>query len=290
MDTRVIRTRDYGERWEEAPTLEAALSAGPQESTRREFAALEAISTAVAGGKVAGLAAVAPVGYLAAANAVVTERLDAVPLRSRLGSLPGAERRHAEVLRRAGAWLRLYHEQAAGARPGRLDGCALAAEREGLAARPGAAGAALQRRLASAAARFRERDGVAAVVGPAHGDFNLANVLVTPDGRVAGLDPNLVPGPVLEDAAKFLTDLRLRRVRLVTRGRLGRRALAVGEAAFLEGYGVADRDLLASLRAAAVLRRWVEIEERLAGMPVLVRRPAAALVRSYLAGESSSAG
>ena len=72
-------------RWEEAPTLAAALEAGPQESTRREHATLEALAAAVAASGDPGLAAVAPVGYLPGINAVVTERLAADPLRARLG-------------------------------------------------------------------------------------------------------------------------------------------------------------------------------------------------------------
>ena len=125
-------------RWEEAPTLEAALAAGPQESTRREHATLEAIAAAVAASGDPGLAAVAPVAYLPALNAVVTERLVAGPLRSRLGSWPGAEGRQVEVLRRTGRWLRLYHERVAGAASGRLDGAALAAELGGVGGGRGA--------------------------------------------------------------------------------------------------------------------------------------------------------
>ena len=51
-------------RWEEAPTLEAALAAGPQESTRREHATLEAIAAAVTASGDPRLAAVVPVAYV----------------------------------------------------------------------------------------------------------------------------------------------------------------------------------------------------------------------------------
>ncbi|MFH1331461.1 MAG: aminoglycoside phosphotransferase family protein [Actinomycetota bacterium] len=272
-------------RWEEAPTLEAALAAGPQESTRREHATLEAIADAVGASGDPGLAAVAPVAYLPDINAVVTERLEAGPLRSRLGPRPGAEGRQAAVLRRAGRWLRLYHDRVAGAAPGRFDGAALALELERVAAvvaRP-----SLREALAGLARRARERDGVEAVVGATHGDFNLANVLVTGDGRVAVLDPNLVPGPLLQDAAKLLTDLRMRRARAVARGRVGRRGLAAAEAAFLEGYGPADSGLLGFLRDVAAARRGIEMEERLAGRPWLLRAPAQAVLLRYAVAESS---
>lgn len=275
-------------RWEEAPTLEAALAAGPQESTRREYVTLEALAAAVAASGDPGLVAVHPVAYVPDLNAVVTERLSARPLRSRLGSWPGAEGRLDGVLRRAGRGLRLYHDRVAGAAPGRLDGAALAAELER------SAGTAVRRPLQDAltalARQARERDGAPAVVGAAHGDFNLANVLVTGDDRVAVLDPNLVPGPVLQDAAKLLTDLGMRRARAVTAGRLGRRGLARAEASFLEGYGPADAGLLSFLRAVATVRRGLEMEQSLAGRPWLFRAPVGAVLIRYAAEESSRLG
>ena len=112
-------------------------------------------------------------------------------------------------------------------------------------------------------------------------------MLVTGDGRVAALDPNLVPGPLLQDAAKLLTDLRMRRARAVTLGRVGCRGLAAAEAAFLEGYGPADAGLLGFLRAVAAARRGVEMEERLAGRPWLLRAPVGAALLRYAAVESS---
>jgi hypothetical protein len=275
-------------RWDEAPTLSAALAAGPQEGTRQEHAALEALAAAVAGSGDPGLAAVAPVAYLPGINAVVTERLQAVPLRSRLGRWPGSEGRQAETLRRAGRALRLYHDSVAAAVAAVLDGEVLAAGLEGDAARLGAG--SWPAALASLARQARALHGRPARLGAAHGDFNLANVLVTGDGRVAILDPNLVPGPLLADAAKFLTDLRMRRSRALTLGLLGNRGSAAAEAAFLEGYGPADLSLLGLLRAVASVRRSVEMEQRLAAWPAALRLPATPLLRRYPAGESSRLG
>lgn len=268
-------------RWEGVATLEEAVAAGPQEATRQEHAALVAVVAAVDAAGDSGLAAVVPVGYLAGVNAVVTERLEAVPLRSLLGWGPGGVGRRVELLQRAGRWLRLYHDRVAGAEAGALDGCALAAEVERLPA--GRRGGS--REAAALARRARERHGAPAAVGATHGDFNLSNVLATPDGRVAALDPNLVPGPLLEDAAKFLTDLRMRRGRAVTMGVLGRGGLRRAEAAFLDGYGGADPALLRLLQGVAALRRGAEMEERLAGAPGLLRRAATAVVRRYVAAE-----
>lgn len=268
-------------RWDEAPTLASALAAGPQEGTGREHAALEALAAAVGGSGDPGLVAVAPVAYLREINAVVTERLEAVPLRSRLGRWPGSEGRQAETLRRAGRALRLYHDSVAGAVEAAFDGEGLGADLEGEAARLGAGGSPWRAVLASLALQARGHHGGPAVVGAAHGDFNLANVLVTGDGRVAILDPNLVSGPLLADAAKLLTDLRMVRWRVLSLGLLGRRGSTAAERAFLEGYGQADASLLGFLRAVATVRRGLEMEQRLAAWPALLRRPAARLLRRY---------
>jgi hypothetical protein len=277
-------------RWEEAATLEAALAAGPQEGNRQEHVALKALAAAVAASGDPGLAAVLPVAYLPEINGVVTERLEAAPLRLRLGRWPGSERRQTEVLGRAGRALRLYHDRVAGAVAGALDGDTLAAELEAEAARLGGLRSGWPAALASLARRARERHGHPALLGAAHGDFNLANVLVTGDGRVAILDPNLVRGPLLADAAKLLTDLRMRRSRALTFGLLGRRGLAEAEAAFLEGYGPADLSLLGFLRAVATVRRGLEMEERLPARPAALRRLAGSALRRYPVAESSRWG
>jgi len=268
-------------RWEEASTLEAALAAGPQEGTRREYSALEALAAAVAASADPGLAAVPPVAYVADVNAVVTERLAARPLRAHLGRFPGAEVRRTELLGRAGRLLRLYHDRVAGPFPGTLDGRSLGDRLEEAASGSRACGGLL-RQLALEA---RERHGAPAVVGATHGDCNLANLLVTADGRAALLDPNLVPGPLLADVAKFLVDLRMRRARAVFLGRCGGRGVAAAEAAFLEGYGPADGDLLGFLRGVATAERGLEMEGRLSGLPGGLREAGPTLLRRYVAAE-----
>ncbi|MBM3695450.1 MAG: aminoglycoside phosphotransferase family protein [Actinobacteria bacterium] len=272
-------------RWEEAPTLEAALAAGPQEGTRREYAALEAMAAAVAAAADPGLAAVAPVAYLAEINAVVTERLEAVPLASRLGRHPGSAGRGMVLLRRAGRALRLYHEAVAGAAPGRFDGAWRAAELEARARRSMGAALLPAEAWARLAQEARRRDGTPVAVGATHGDFSPANVLVTADDRVALLDPNLVPGPLLEDAAKLLAALRTRRAIVLTRGRWGEPRLRAQEQAFLEGYRPGDSGLLGFFQAVATAQRAVEMEERLARWPAPARAAAAALLRGYPAAE-----
>ena len=105
-------------------------------------------------------------------------------------------------------------------------------------------------------------------------------------GRVSVLDPNLEWGPAAADAAKFLTALRVRRVRALTLGLAGRRGLGALERAFRQGSGVEDDAVLRFLRAAATLERWIDLGHRVAGSsrigPV---RMAAAPARRFLAAE-----
>ena len=92
-------------RWEGIATLEAALAAGPQSATAAEYSALEQIRGAVSAANDSGLAAIVPVAYVPAVNAVVMEQLEATPLRARLGVGRGTRRRRRMVCRdRSMAW------------------------------------------------------------------------------------------------------------------------------------------------------------------------------------------
>ena len=91
-------------------------------------------------------------------------------------------------------------------------------------------------------------------------------------------------------AAKLLVDLRMRRLRAGTLGMLGRRGLTVAEAAFQEGYGPADGDLLGLLMGMAVVRRGKEMAARLARLPRGTRGPATRLLRFYLSAELGRLG
>jgi len=246
-------------RWDEAPTLEDALAAGPQADTAREFDELVAVHRAVAEAGDERLTAVIPVGYLPAANAIVTEVLDAVPLRV----LVRRGRVAAETLNAAGRWLRLYH-----ARIGRVHD--VPAPTGDLLAALADVGPSCPEGLRRLASRARDAvvrlEGAPVRVGMLHGDFNLSNVLVTPRGRVASLDTNRAEGPVAADLARFLTDLRTHKERALTLGmRPGRRRVEAWGAAFLAGYGPTGDGALPALLGVALVERWADLEDRLGG-------------------------
>jgi aminoglycoside phosphotransferase (APT) family kinase protein len=159
----------------------------------------------------------------------------------------------------------LFHDRVAEAQAQPLDGTALAGEFEDSAARRLIGRSSVLSAFDVLAGEARRHHGAPAAVGATHGDCSLVNLLVTGDGRVALLDPNLVPGPLLEDAAKMLVALALRRARVLTLGALGETGLEQAEAAFLEGYGPHDGGLLRLLRGVAVVRRQRELSRRLGG-------------------------
>jgi len=270
-------------RWEEAPTLEQALLAGPQDATREEHRLLREVEEMVTASGDPGLTAVPVLAYLPGSNAIVTRKIEAVPLRDRL-----AGRSAESSLAAAGRWLRRFHTEVGGAHAGPLDARSLAARLVDTAGGvPG--GARLAAAAAALAVRAESFQGAGVTLAALHGDFNLSNVLVDAEGRVAVLDPNLEEGPVLEDAAKFLTDLRARRIRSLTLGVLGGRDLATRERAFLAGYGMDDGPLLRFFRGMATVRRWIEAEERIAAAPRLGPvRAAGVLVRRHLEMESAA--
>lgn len=257
-------------RWEEAADLGAALNAGPQADTEEEFRALESIAAAVAAAGDPGLTAVVPVAYVREVNAVVTERLRAVPLHERLGRTGDA----ATLFGRVGRWLRVFHatsdQQLV---PFEADEI----ERLEDAGHRGALGDA----IAAVAAVARNRSGRPVSVGVLHGDLSLRNVLVTIDDRVAVIDPNRYRGRIAGDAAHLLTEVRLGRRQLITSGAFRRRSRVEQWAeAIIDGYPEIDADGLAYERAVAAVRRWVEVEGRTKGIARLALLPARRLFRS----------
>jgi hypothetical protein len=253
--------------WDEAPDLEAAIAAGPQAATLAEFETLRRIEAMVAGDT--RFAAVRAVGHLRDCNALVTERMEGVPLRA-------LRRGRSAALERLGALARRFHEEIGGARVVTGDQALAARMAAGLAppsdtpASLAAAGEAARRSAAGLAGR-RIRLAVT------HGDLGPSNVLVTPDGRVALLDPNMVEAPVEDDLAKLAVALRTSRLRLAS-GRPGGRRFPPEEA-LLAGYGDYDADIYRSCRRIAAVRRWIEIETSTGLLHRMLRRPARRVLR-----------
>jgi hypothetical protein len=236
-------------RWEGITTLESALAAGPQADTAAEFAALQEIHRTVVAFADPGLAAVVPVAYVAAVNAIVMDVLEAASLRRRLGvGAPG----DAEAwFARLGRWLGGYH-RVGGGNPMRFP---LRSELERWeTAERHHPGLTADLRLARTAAQRLE--GRTVIGGIQHGDLTLGNVLVTGDGRVAVIDPNRTPGRWEADAARILTETSLGRSQLLTLGAMRSRATRERWGrALAEGHGGLDAEVLAYDRGAEAMGR-----------------------------------
>ena len=261
--------------WEEAPDLGSALAAGPQQDTREEYRALEAIAAVVIGCGDPRITAVHPVAYVEELNAVVTERLDSRPLR-RVG-----RRLWLRSAPAVGAWLRIFHDQVGGAGPAefhpmlvedRLVALESAARTGPRDLREGVSGiASLTATLAGAGCR----------VGVAHGDMGPSNVLITPDTSVAVIDPNRALGPVEQDPAKLVATLYTGRRRLLSGVPAGEERDRFEQRLF-EGYGEADGDVYRLFRGLAVAERWVDVEASAEGW---ARRAALLPARRVLSAE-----
>ncbi|MFH2072013.1 MAG: phosphotransferase [Actinomycetota bacterium] len=260
--------------WAEAPDLREALAAGPQEATRAEFAMLGRIEAMVTASAEPSLTWVRRVGYIEEINAVVTERLASRTLRA------APRPRRPAAARSAGVWLRLFHDDIGAAADGVLEPSDLL-DLDGVEQMVNGLPAALQSAVAGVRSRAEELMGRPIRRATTHGDLGPSNILVTPDGRVGVIDPNLVPAPVEADLAKLAVALRTPRWRLLAGFPFGE-GLHPVERAVLEGYGAVPGEIYALCRRLAAVRRWVEIEAESGG----VRRIALPMARRVLAAES----
>jgi len=266
-------------RWEGVDTLEAALAAGPQEDTAGEFSSLQSVFDAVARSGDPGLAAVRPVAYVPAVNAIVLDRLDAVPLVSRL-TWSTSVAAGIDVLDRVGRLLRLLHG-IGGFVDAPFDGRSAAARlRERFAGGP----AAIQI-VGESVARMAERlDGRAVATGTIHGDFSRRNILVTRDDRVAAIDPNRYTGSAASDLAHLAAELVLGRSRLVTLGLVpGAVRVHRWVAALVDGYGPHDEAFFEYEWAVEGLARWIDLEQGRSGPAGLLVTVNRRLFRSEIA-------
>ena len=243
-------------RWEGIATLEAALAAGPQSATAAEYSALEQIRGAVSAANDSGLAAIVPVAYVPAVNAVVMEQLEATPLRTRLGVGRGPADA-VEWFAGIGRWLGVYHRLGAG-EPAQFSAAAEKARWDS----SGGEHPRLRRALDHARTAAESLDGRKVVEGVQHGDLTLGNVLVTGDGKIAVIDPNQTSGRWEADAARLIAETRLGRGQLFTHGVMRRPSVVDRWAyALAEGHGGLDAEVLAYDRGAAALERMIDLLE-----------------------------
>lgn len=257
--------------WPEAPTLDEALAAGPQQDTRDEFVALSAIDSAVKSSGDPGLTSAEPIAYVAEANAIVMVRVDATPLRAYLGRGSGPAEADT-VMSRIGRWLSAFAEAMPGS-PSEFDGDLAAME---VATTFG--GAVPERVIDRASELARSAHGTSVREGPTHGDFSSANVLVTPDGRVAVIDPNRYPGRVTQDPGHLLADLAANSGQLKSLGLLRSSTVLFRWQERIEaGHGALDPRLIRYEYVRSLLTRWADLRQgssakRLVGGVVVRRR------------------
>jgi len=261
--------------WQAASSLAEALAAGPQAATRVEYELLTGIEEMVAAAPAPGLTAVRAVAYVEEINAIVTERLDSQPLRE-LG-----RRRRIAAGRAIGDWLRRFHGELGSITKGPLDPADLAVGQvaDGHSTR---LPAALYDAVASIAEDTAALAGRPVHRAMTHGDLGPSNVLVTPDGRIAVIDPNLVPNPVEADPAKLAVAVRTSRTRLATGIPFGDEMHPL-EREVLRGYGEVSFEVYRLCRRIAAVRRWIDVERSARG----ARRIALIPARRVLAAESA---
>ena len=254
-------------RWAEAPTLDEALAAGPQEDTRAEFGCLSALKAAVDGADDPGLVAVTAVGYLPDINGIVMETLSGVPLRHRLWRPTMRRGCVVSLFERSGRLPRLYHDAVGEAVAAPFDAAVVLAEVDSLdrALRSsGAVPAGMRPVLETVRTLFDGLGGSQMEIAATHGDFTPANVLVTFDDRVALIDPNRYQAATIEDLARMIVSVRSRRERAASGGMFPpAEPLAAWERSLVAGYGGVDEAVLGAFKALTVLRRWVEMGEQL---------------------------
>jgi len=246
-------------RWEEAPTLADVLRAGPQPNVLAEYRTLVEIERGLSAAGDDGLCAVVPVGISEPHNLIVTRVLDAVPLRR----LPRFGARFGEAARRAGRWLRWFHDGIGGVALGEFPGSDLV-DRVGGLLPDGGAPPGWEPAAAAVIDRIQAVAGRPVRIGDLHGDANTANVLVLPDGRVAMLDPNRRRGPVTEDVAHLAGEIILGRARAASGGMLpGGAAAQRAVRSLIGGYRLQEVEVFDALLRLDLLERWADLEARL---------------------------
>jgi hypothetical protein len=267
-------------------TLDGAIKAEQwYAATRLEYDTLQAIATTFTEVSTEIFCTIRPLVYLPQWNAIVMEEMPAQPLKSAL--LKGrmivgmAEDWHQfeTALNRAGCWLRIFHEKLGNLTYQPFNAVDVRAEIERDLNHLEAVTA---RKVDTKTLRVAFERSLIALqkasvpVAALHGDFNCANILLSPDGRVSALDMNNnLRGSVYQDLATLITDLFTRKQAFMAYGLFVRNhRLERGADAVLEGYFGAEpynQELLNVACALAITRKWIRDEEALAQSSAAVR-------------------
>lgn len=190
--------------------------------------------------------AVQPLEFLNEWNAIVMLEVQATPLRSmltspRIGfSQSEATEHFIAHLRKAGRWLRYYHDKVGGSEAiplsyelmqARLDKISKdVANHIGTRFQVPTKLEILRSRIEKAAGRER--------IAHLHGDFHASNILITRQGKVCVLDPRVYPEKhsVYNDLSSLLIDLSVKPIPMLTSGVLTNKFLQKSQQAVVESY------------------------------------------------------
>jgi aminoglycoside phosphotransferase (APT) family kinase protein len=248
---------------DERPRLVAPMD--PADRLAHEFVALDLVARRFADLDDPGLGAVRPLGILPVSGALAMEAYDGRPLHQTL--IPGFVRQSAELraprlVRRAGHWLRAFHDLPPDDRPVRQG------TRSEVAAAFEAVGAFLAEHGAASDIDDVVRTGIRSVsrlpepppLAVCHGDFAPRNILIDATGRVAVIDISVRwLAPIYEDLASLLVALRMNRANALTRGMVFGPAVGRLEPAFFHGYfggGPVPRAAIRVYELLLVLDKW----------------------------------
>lgn len=252
LAARPVETPQVGSEGGEArPRL--AIPRPPLERARTEYEALVRVNRLLAARPVPHLGAVRPLGHLADHDAILMELFHGTNLRSlvrrprfRSDGAALAADVVPELVRRAGAWLRVFHATDALGPP---DTPVVRHERPSEIAADAWRLCQYLANVLHAPSEFeqlgtelgtRTRADLPAQLplAPAHGDFAPRNVLVADDGTVAAVDiAGWMRAPIYEDIAYFVVALRTPIAAAVTQGLTeDPRWLDRLERSFVDGY------------------------------------------------------
>ena len=216
---------------------------------------------------------VRPLAFFEESSALVMEELDARPLRKKFMKVKTAyqsdwQEHIAFLLKSAGRWLRIFHEQLGYMKEGPFfDNPIREIMDKNLQTVETTSRldfSEIRKKLDSAQVKYKD---MTLSHGLLHRDFNCANVLVSNDDRIGVLDFHFVNGPIYIDIAKILTDIQTYSLQSFSQGTFINKGLMKKfHQSVLNGYFGDEAPIENALNlysVFAILEKWQADEEKL---------------------------